>query len=304
MSKRPEVNLTCNQLNFQCQQPFSRSPMNSVFEIEGKKLYLGNIIAANDSKYLQKNNVGAVLSIIDTSDIKLDRSIIHLWIVAEDREDVQITRYFEQAANFIRDHLKHTNVLVHCYAGISRSSSLIIAYLIKYAGFSLKEAITKLKSQRPQVDPNDGFMEQLKQFEFKVKNSKLTKSENRTNSVCKFLNISVEKNNNQCQQINNGIQSFNIYSRLNTTSNNKGKQINLQNLTLQKTKISFLDKTQSPNNLSTSNKIGKTFISNNFQEDPFKQYQKIKNSQNLFNQQILGIKNIFSQHGRFHSQNY
>ncbi|CAD8147554.1 unnamed protein product [Paramecium pentaurelia] len=285
---------------------FTYSPMNSVFEIEGKKLYLGNINAANDSQYLKNHNVGAVLSIIDTSDIKLDRSIIHLWIAAEDREDVQITRYFEQAANFIKDHLQHTNVLVHCYAGISRSSSLIIAYLIKYAGLSLKEAIIKLKSQRPQVDPNDGFMDQLKQFEEKVKNQKLCKSENGTKSVSKFLNIStsIDKNNNNCQQSNKGIQNFNIYSRLNSTTNIKAKKQNIQNITIQKTKTSFLDKTCSPTNISTTNKVGKTFISNNLYEDPLKQYQKIKNSQNLFNQQILGMKNIYSQHGRFHSMNY
>ncbi|CAD8054425.1 unnamed protein product [Paramecium primaurelia] len=306
MSKWLDLSLTCTQINFKCQQPLSRSPMDSVFEIQGKKLYLGNINAANDSQYLKNHNVGAVLSIIDTSDIKLDRSIIHLWIAAEDREDVQITRYFEQAANFIKDHLQHTNVLVHCYAGISRSSSLIIAYLIKYAGLSLKEAIIKLKNQRPQVDPNDGFMDQLKQFEEKVKNQKLCKSENATKSVSKFLNIStsIEKNNNNCQQSNKGIQNFNIYSRLNSTTNIKAKNQNNQNITIQKTKTSFLDKTCSPTNLSTTNKTGKTFISNNLYEDPLKQYQKIKNSQNLFNQQILGMKNIYSQHGRFHSMNY
>ena len=38
-------------------------------------LYLGNINAANDSKYLHDHQVGAVLSVIDTSDIKLDSSI-------------------------------------------------------------------------------------------------------------------------------------------------------------------------------------------------------------------------------------
>ncbi|CAD8097078.1 unnamed protein product [Paramecium sonneborni] len=304
MSKWLDVSLTCTQINFKCQQPLSRSPMDSVFEIEGKKLYLGNINAANDQKYLKNHNIGAVLSIIDTSEIKLDRSIIHLWIAAEDREDVQIKMYFEQAANFIRDNLQHTNVLVHCYAGISRSSSLIIAYLIKYAGFSLKDSIIKLKSQRPQVDPNDGFMEQLQQFEDKVKNSKQTKNQSQTKSVSKFLNLSIEKNNNNgCQQNNIGIQNFNIESRLNTCSNKKEK-LNLSNFTLQKTKTSFLDKTQSPNNLSTSDIKRKTFISNNFYEDPIKQYQKIKNSQNLLNQQILGIKNTYNQHGRFHSMNY
>jgi len=55
--------------------------MNCVFELDGHKLYLGNINAANDPSYLRKHDVGAVLSVIDTSDIKLEKSVIHLVII-------------------------------------------------------------------------------------------------------------------------------------------------------------------------------------------------------------------------------
>ena len=52
--------------------------MNCVFELDNHKLYLGNINAANDPQYLRKHDVGAVLSVIDTSDIKIEKSVIHL----------------------------------------------------------------------------------------------------------------------------------------------------------------------------------------------------------------------------------
>lgn len=50
----------------------------------------------------------------------------------------------------------HT-VLVHCLAGVSRSASLILAYLTKYHTRSLEKAFHLLQSIRPLVRPNIGF---------------------------------------------------------------------------------------------------------------------------------------------------
>lgn len=55
-------------------------------------------------------------------------------------------------------------VLVHCHMGISRSATVLAAYLIAH-GFTAEQAVEALRSVRPVVRPNDGFMEQLKQFE-------------------------------------------------------------------------------------------------------------------------------------------
>lgn len=77
--------------------------------------------------------------------------------MAEDAEDFDLYRYFDECANFIRDQIKNTNVFVHCYAGISRSASVVIAYMIKHLGYSLKEALRKCKNARPIVEPNKGM---------------------------------------------------------------------------------------------------------------------------------------------------
>lgn len=50
------------------------------------------------------------------------------------------------------------NVLVHCFAGISRSSSGIIAYLMNKYGQTFTEALAYCKAKRPIVDPNPGFV--------------------------------------------------------------------------------------------------------------------------------------------------
>jgi atypical dual specificity phosphatase len=86
-------------------------------------------------------------------------------VQADDNESFELRKYFNQAANFIRDALQRTNVMVHCLAGVSRSVSLVIAYLIKHCGKSYSEAYSLLKSKRRVIQPNSGFVAQLKQYE-------------------------------------------------------------------------------------------------------------------------------------------
>ncbi len=56
----------------------------------------------------------------------------YLYVPGQDHETFDISRYFNQAALFIKESVDKTNVMVHCMAGISRSVALVIAYLIKY----------------------------------------------------------------------------------------------------------------------------------------------------------------------------
>ncbi|XP_031477876.1 dual specificity protein phosphatase 1-like isoform X2 [Nymphaea colorata] len=56
-------------------------------------------------------------------------------------------------------------VLVHCFAGRSRSVTIVLAYLMKNRNMSLSEALGHVKSKRPQIAPNEGFILQLQNFE-------------------------------------------------------------------------------------------------------------------------------------------
>ena len=56
-------------------------------------------------------------------------------------------------------------VLVHCNDGMSRSASLVIAYLMQKYGLDFKAALTHVQSRRFCVQPNDGFEQQLREFE-------------------------------------------------------------------------------------------------------------------------------------------
>lgn len=57
------------------------------------------------------------------------------------------------------------NILVHCNAGISRSPTIVISYLMALEKIRFEEAFQKVKSVREKVKPNEGFLRQLKIFE-------------------------------------------------------------------------------------------------------------------------------------------
>ncbi|KAL0162868.1 hypothetical protein M9458_042264, partial [Cirrhinus mrigala] len=59
-------------------------------------------------------------------------------------------------------------VLVHCQAGISRSATICLAYLMKKKRVRLEEAFEFVKQRRSIISPNFSFMGQLLQFESQV----------------------------------------------------------------------------------------------------------------------------------------
>jgi len=59
-------------------------------------------------------------------------------------------------------------ILVHCSAGISRSPTVVAAYLMKQKGMTLKAALGKIVHVRPQISPNPGFLQQLKKMEVEL----------------------------------------------------------------------------------------------------------------------------------------
>lgn len=78
----------------------------------------------------------------------------------------------ESAVKTIEDALKSNKgrgrILVHCSAGVSRSPTIVVAYLMKHRNMSLRTALGHVVRIRPQVSPNPGFIEQLKDMEMEL----------------------------------------------------------------------------------------------------------------------------------------
>ncbi|XP_057656841.1 dual specificity protein phosphatase 18-like [Diorhabda carinulata] len=78
----------------------------------------------------------------------------------------RILPFFDKAADLIHQVSNlGGKTLVYCVAGVSRSSSICLAYLMKYYKLSLLESYNYLKLRRPRIKPNCGFFKQLIEYE-------------------------------------------------------------------------------------------------------------------------------------------
>ena len=74
--------------------------------------------------------------------------------------------HFSKTNEYIKNALDEGGkVLVHWFAGISRSSTFLLAYLLGEKQMVLADAYKLLKEKRAKCDPNIGFMVQLKAYE-------------------------------------------------------------------------------------------------------------------------------------------
>lgn len=65
---------------------------------------------------------------------------------------------------------KNSAVLVHCLAGVSRSVTVTLAYLMYARSLSLNDAFSFVRAKKPDISPNFHFMQQLHSFERQLKN--------------------------------------------------------------------------------------------------------------------------------------
>ncbi|XP_019437073.1 PREDICTED: dual specificity protein phosphatase 12-like [Lupinus angustifolius] len=100
-----------------------------------------------------------------------DLKLVRMAVPLKDTENEDLLDYLEDCVDFIDRSRKEGSVLVHCFAGVSRSAAVITAYLMRTEHLSQEDALQSLRKSCEFVCPNDGFLEQLKMFEemgFKV----------------------------------------------------------------------------------------------------------------------------------------
>ncbi|RWS08043.1 dual specificity protein phosphatase MPK-4-like protein [Dinothrombium tinctorium] len=141
-------------------------------------LYLSGILSVNSQQTLLKLNIKKVLT-VDIKPIERKPPVDdYMFIRVNDHWDEDLISYFEPTYEFIKEgQITGRNVIVHCVGGVSRSATIVIAYLMNKYKWSYLKTFRYLEKKRSIIDPNYGFKEQLKLFEemgFKINTSNKT----------------------------------------------------------------------------------------------------------------------------------
>ncbi|GFW35887.1 dual specificity protein phosphatase 14 [Trichonephila clavipes] len=128
-------------------------------------LFIASARSVTDAA-IQQKGITCVINCSMTTPTYCTSNIKYIPIMVEDNEKSDIRRYFEEVLNIIKEEYEEGGkTLVYCVAGISRSATLCIAYLMKHNNMTLRNAFRHLKSRRRIIRPNNGFFRQLIDFE-------------------------------------------------------------------------------------------------------------------------------------------
>ncbi|KAK5908970.1 hypothetical protein CgunFtcFv8_016984 [Champsocephalus gunnari] len=128
-------------------------------------ILLGSQDAAHDEETLQRLKVTHVLNVAYGVSNLLPDQLVYKTLQILDIPDTDITSYLEECSGFIELARRQGGVvLVHCNAGVSRSSSVVIGYLMLREGLTFDDAYSQVKLARPSTRPNPGFYQQLQTY--------------------------------------------------------------------------------------------------------------------------------------------
>ncbi|XP_030073542.1 dual specificity protein phosphatase 18 [Microcaecilia unicolor] len=132
-------------------------------------LYISNAFAANNGASLSAKQIACVITVSKEKLNCTSPTVEYVQVPVSDSPHACLSDSFDSMTDKIHSvKMQGGRTLLHCDAGISRSATLCLAYLMKYDSMSLLEAHVWLKSCRPIIRPNTGFWKQLISYELKL----------------------------------------------------------------------------------------------------------------------------------------
>lgn len=136
------------------------------------ELYIGTAEHATSPRVVQGLGITHVVN-VTPQHLTFPSGVVDcLRIPLQDESGSNLLRHLDSASDFIAAALKpgskkspRSKVLVHCHMGRSRSATVVCAYLMRERGMSLRDASSHLRGCRDTVQPNQGFVQQLLEYE-------------------------------------------------------------------------------------------------------------------------------------------
>jgi protein-tyrosine phosphatase len=130
-----------------------------------ENIYLSNYGSSLNKIKLKEEGITHILTLVVGVSEIYPEDFKYKIIELMDHKKENISQYFNECINFI-DECSNNNgkILIHCSQGISRSPTIVIAYLIKKYSKNYTDIYNYIKEKREIIEPNDGFKKQLLKF--------------------------------------------------------------------------------------------------------------------------------------------
>jgi dual specificity phosphatase 12 len=132
--------------------------------LQDRQLYIGGLKAVDNLDTLARAKVTHILSVLeyDHCDYEEYSDYKRLLVQIADDPSENLLQHLPTTNNFLDAALSQGGtVLIHCAMGVSRSASVLCAFLMHRKRLSPKQALEEVRTSRPFCDPIEGFMEQL-----------------------------------------------------------------------------------------------------------------------------------------------
>lgn len=137
-----------------------KEDLDEVYE----NIYVGNISTACNKDKLEELGIKNVITAISGVP-EIYKDINYKLVDVLDITKQNMIPVFDDTSQFIEDSLKDGGkVYVHCMCGVSRSVSIVCAYLAKKHGIDPITALDMIKKNRAVANPNPSFMQQLENY--------------------------------------------------------------------------------------------------------------------------------------------
>ena len=144
--------------------------VNNISKID-ENIYIGDLNTAVDKEYLKSIGVTHIISAISGLDAIYPNEFNYMCLDLIDNNQQYILNEFKYTNDFIDNVVRENGkVLIHCVCGISRSSTITIAYYIYKEKLSVNDALKKVKDKRNCINPNSFFIKQLCDYSDLIKN--------------------------------------------------------------------------------------------------------------------------------------
>ena len=134
-------------------------------------IYVGNYRFALDAELLIKEGITYILNCANglKNFYENDNIFKYLYFPLYDSESQKLDKYLEETNKFIKEGSENGNkILIHCGAGVSRSPTLCLMYMIIEKNYKYSDAYVLMKQRRKCVIPNMGFRKLLEQKSYEI----------------------------------------------------------------------------------------------------------------------------------------